>query len=103
MHEQIAKTILEQIFYQDPAALTAWGARQFEVIKNGVKFHFHTPKYSGNVFVTIELNSMDTYDIKVWKMKGGKKEQLDSKKDIYFDMLIETLDSLIDEKEKIFF
>ena len=79
------------------------GARQFEVIENGVKFHIHTPKYTDTVFVTIELNSMDTYDINVWNVKNEKKKHLDSNRGIYFDLLIDTLDSMIDEKEIIFF
>lgn len=99
-NKEIAKTILKQIAIQDRMALTAWGASQFLVIKNGVQFRIRTPKYKIGVLVKIQLNSMDTYDIEVFRLSGAYIKVLETAKDIYVDMMIETLDELIEGKQK---
>lgn len=100
---EVGRTILEQIMCQDIDALTAWGAHKLMYINNGVSFCIHTPIYNeGNVYVKITLNSMDTYDIEVIKIIEDTKETLKTCKDIYWDMLIGSLDELIDDKTIIF-
>ncbi len=101
----IAKTILNQIYVQDKDALLAWGASEFVALHDGVQFKIRTPLYQRGVRVKIILNSMDTYDIEVFRITNGRVNTLKTSNDIYFDMLIEILDDLIegDKKEIAFF
>ncbi|MCM3405495.1 hypothetical protein [Cytobacillus oceanisediminis] len=99
----VAKTILRQIQAQDPHALMAWGANRFIGTKNGVSFHIRTPKYKKGVHVKITLNDYDTYDIEVIRISGVTREVIDTQNGVFCDMLIDSLDSLIDEKEIVLF
>ena len=97
---QIAQTILNQIKIQDRWALSAWGATEYVALENGVQFKIRTPLYQRGVRVKITLNSMDTYDIEVFRIVNVEVKVLKTATDIYADMLIETLDSLIEEDKK---
>jgi hypothetical protein len=101
---EIAKTILHQIKIQDRWALSSWGATNSINLGNGVQFDIRTPFYPKGVKIRIQLNNMDTYDIEVIQVSGEKVSVLETKKDIYCDMLIGTIDSLIekDMKNQIF-
>lgn len=96
----IAKTILDQIQAQDIFALSAWGVNELVDIGNGVQFKIRTPLYPKGVRVKIVLNVMDTYDIEVFRIINGKVNLLKNANSVYFDMLIETLDDLIEEDKK---
>ncbi|MED3563795.1 hypothetical protein [Bacillus xiapuensis] len=96
----IAQTIIYQIIEQDLNALPAWGVNEVVDLHNGVQFDIRTPLYPEGVKVKIILNWMDTYDIEVIKVTGTKAETLKTANDVYFDMLIEVLDKLIEEDKK---
>ncbi|MEB6550172.1 hypothetical protein MXL46_13840 [Heyndrickxia sporothermodurans] len=100
MNTEIAKTILNQIRILDKFALMAWGTSEFVALQNGVQFKIRTPLYKRGGRVKITLNSMDTYDIEVFKIVKSEIITLKKSNDIYCDQLVEVLDSLIEEDEK---
>ncbi|MBU8732484.1 hypothetical protein KM915_20770 [Cytobacillus oceanisediminis] len=95
----IGQTIINQIIALDRYALMAWGVTEISYFEDGVQFRIHTTKYQDNEQVKITLNHSDTYDIEVIRVEGNKIIKLDELNDIYNDMLVECLDSLIEMKE----
>jgi len=88
---KVAETIVYTIRKLDRMAFFAWGAKNLIGTKNGLRF-----KTSGCVkrklWVHIELNAKDLYDVEFFRIWKGEKKLVASVEDIYFDSLIETID-----------
>lgn len=100
MENTLAKTILSQIQVQDKFALMAWGFKNPVALKNGIQFSISTPLYPKGVKLIVTLNSMDTYDIEVIRIHGLEVKILETSQGIYADMLIESIDELIEKDKK---
>ncbi|MCP3764573.1 hypothetical protein NLX67_19720 [Domibacillus sp. A3M-37] len=101
-HIQIANTILDQIRALDKWALPAWGANEFNAVKNGVQFKIKTPLYQRGVRVKITLNGKDLYDIEVFRIHGPNLKVIETAEDVFFEDLTERIDSLIEKDKKDF-
>jgi len=64
--------------------------RNFVAIENGIRFQFSgCKKYS---YIQIELNSMDLYNISLFKAYKNEKKNLVEVKDFYADMMKEYIE-----------
>jgi len=90
---QIARTILNQIKYQDKSALMAWGAKSFcslsetESTIGGLSFQVNGLTHKG--WVTIKLDWSDTYTV-VFTNKN--REVIKTIEGVYCDMLVDIID-----------
>jgi len=90
---QIARTILEQIKYDDKWALMAYGAKNFTALneskdfQGGIKFQVNGLKHKGTVI--IQLKWIDTYTIIFIDKKGITMKEVE---DVYCDTLVDVLD-----------
>lgn len=112
MSLEVANTIKKQIMAGDYWALARWGANQYigysegndgfngAYILGGLGFKIRTPKYPRGVRVTIYLNGMDTYDIRICRINGTNLTELDFVENIYCDQLAEVIDRKIENERK---
>jgi hypothetical protein len=95
----VANEILRQIKAQDFWALGAWGYQKPLAIKEngcyGVNFKVNGTKTKRGSSITITLNAMDLYDVKLSRFYNGTLKVDGEVKDVYFDQLIEVIDSLV--------
>ena len=90
----VATTIRDQIKAIDPAALMAWGARQYVGSENALRFRVSGLKFRGIVAIT--LNGRDLYDIELGNPRKSKWVVKHSINDVYCDQLVEVLDRYIE-------
>jgi hypothetical protein len=91
----IAHTIISQIRSIDKFALSAWGAKEFVSLPNGLQF-----KTSGSVrkhkgYVKISLNGADLYDIEAFTIRVGEIKVKRQITDIFVEDLVSWLDQII--------
>ena len=90
----VAKTILEQIKTIDPRALWAWGAKDYVGSEDSIQFKVGgMTRWKGKV--VIKLNGSDLYDVRFIRLRGTKFLEDVTKKDIYAEDLVNTLDEKI--------
>ena len=99
-NKQIAQTIMQQMHYgyDQKIMLMSWGFNSPTIINNGIRFKVKGQLHRGYVEVT--LNGSDLYDVRgfhTWGKKGIIEDF--TMKDIYFDVLVETLDCYIETPE----
>lgn len=98
-NQAIAQEILRQCGARN---LMGWGVRQRVAIENGVRFDisaFGKKKH----FVEVVLNAMDTYDVKIVKVKRERIEgtrmtlparvEVEEINDVYNDVLADVVES----------
>lgn len=97
-NRRIAEIILEQMQYghERKVILGSWGFSKPSIIERGLRFHVNGALHRGWVDVT--LNGCDLYDIRVWRTWGKKTIEVTSREDIYFDVLVEVIDRIVETK-----
>jgi hypothetical protein len=93
--EQVAKTIISQIKSIDFWFLASIGYNSPSFYKNSLSFKVNGSKV-GHAWVKITLNSMDTYDIEVFKIRKFKAIDLGKSEGVYSDMLVDVLKNLVE-------
>lgn len=81
---EIAKTILSQLGGNKFIAMT--GAKNFGAGKNSLSFKIGRNLSKAN-YVKIELNVMDTYDVKFIRIHGPNFNIVKELNNVYFDQL----------------
>jgi len=105
----VGKTIFEQIKMLAPRpVLWSWGASKFQVFKEnqikgigedylgGLVFYARGFKHKGHVFVT--LAGSDTYTVTIGHLRRGTVKPKKQVKEVYFDELVDTIDTLIEKQ-----
>lgn len=92
---KVARTIISQIKEADYWFLARIGYNSPSFGKNSVSFKVNGSKV-GHAWVKITLNSLDTYDIEVFKIRKFKLVELGSANGIYCDMLVNSLKDLVE-------
>jgi len=91
----VAKTIIRQIKRLDPLAFTAWGAKEFVEMRNGLKFKTSgLCKWKGYVYVKYN-EGLDMYDIefaKVHKLEWKREKEVTG---LFYDQLIDVIDGVV--------
>lgn len=96
--DAIRQTVLEQIRAFDPWALMAYGAEGYQTLpesdmyQGGVSFRVNGLVYVGLVEIALMWN--DTYRIRTFGQDMRRQE--DEVNEVYFDMLVEILDRLVE-------
>lgn len=96
-NKEVAQTILSQIKTIDFWALGAWAARQYTVLNDeygGVQFKINCPKLK-NGFVQVILNGSDLYNVRFFKVWGGKITVDETIKDVYAEDLVNVIDGRV--------
>ena len=90
-----AKTILSQIKSIDPMSVWAWGAKDFVATSKGLQFRTGgLAKFKGLVHIKYNEGS-DLYDVDFLKMKKGMPSVVSATNEVYADMLVEVIDSVV--------
>ena len=87
----MAKYILS-IFKTQPNVVCSWGFRSPYVVKNGLRFHVNGFQHKGWCEVVYD-EGRDTFTFRTIGNKGVVKYEID---DVYFDNLIEVIDSTVE-------
>lgn len=99
--KNIAQTIIDQIKATDFWFLARVGYNSPSFLNNTLHFKVNGSKV-GYAYVSITLNSMDTYDIQVFKIRRAKfdikKTILGTSEGIYSDGLVQALNYLVEGK-----
>jgi len=101
-HMIYAQEIKNQIVAQSPMALMSYGAQKFlahgetETRRAALEFRVNGYKHKGIVRISLCWN--DTYTVETIKIRKGEIKICGSFDDVYFDQLIEVLDTLIEGK-----
>lgn len=96
--DAIRQTVLEQIRAMDAWALMAYGAEGYQTLaendmyRGGVSFRVNGLAYVGLVEIALMWN--DTYRIRTFSPDMSRLR--DEVTDVYFDMLVEVLDRLVE-------
>jgi hypothetical protein len=101
---EIARTIQHQIKATDPMALWAWGSKDYVALNEGkmgenyvlggLQFKVSGMKHKGLVLVRLMGN--DTYTVEIGKVWKGEWKSKAIVSDVYCDMLMETIDGLVE-------
>ena len=84
---------LKQLLSYDRTIFWSWGAQNFVNYGNKIlKFKVNGHHHKGNVFIS--LNGNDLFDVVLTSIQNNIKEQI---KDIYFDDLVDILDTKIEK------
>ena len=90
-----AKTILSYINSTDPRAVWAWGAKDFVALPDGLQFRTGgLAKFKGLIHIKYN-HGTDLYDIEFLKIKKGLPVVVASTSDVYADMLVDVVDSVV--------
>ena len=87
----IANTIREQLYMGGRNKVWSWGSHAWKGGENFLMF-----RVTGRVFrgvVKITVNSMDTYDIELMKLKGELVKRIEG---IYCDNLTDVIDEFVE-------
>lgn len=99
---EIANEIIRQIKAIQYFFLASIGFNSPAAVENGVTFKVNGRKV-GYAYVEIKLNAMDTYDVRVFKVRRVKFDikvtELGKSQDVYSDNLVSVLSSLVDGKD----
>ena len=96
-NKEVAQTILSQIKAIDFWALGSWAARNYTILNDqmgGVQFKINCPKLK-NAFVQVVLNGSDLYDIRFFKVWGGKITVDETVNDVYAENLVNVIDGRV--------
>jgi len=97
----IAETILAQIKAFDPFAMMAYGAKNLVILNEthqysgGLSFKVNGFRHKGTVEIALMFN--DTYRVRTFNRTLTKIK--DEVKDVYFEDLVQVLDSLIEDRK----
>jgi hypothetical protein len=110
MSRQIAETIVQQIMTLTPVPVRwSWGARNWQCVDAGqiegigedylgaLKFNVSGHHHKGHVIVSLAGN--DTYTVTIGHVRKGKIKPKKQVKDVYFDMLGDIIDDLVERIE----
>ena len=105
--KSVAETILAQLNYVK-TEVWAWGSKDFMFLERDVDgsilpaliFSIRTPKVpkNGKVIISYALGE-DTYIVEAVTIKNGVETKIGMIKDVYFDNLHSTINSLIETKD----
>lgn len=93
--QEIAKTIVGQLRALDKWAMASWGANQLLALEDGLQFKVRGSKIKAGGHVQIRLNAMDTYDVKLLRVRGTSVKEVSRVDGVYVDQLVEVLDDMI--------
>lgn len=103
--------VVQNILYQlktNSRELIAWGSKGFTALEYEIdsqryptlRFSIRTPKVKSGGFVYIAyVPGYDTYIVQAVKVRGDKVTILGTQYDVYFDMLHDVINSLIEDPE----
>ena len=107
---EIGKEIFAQIKHLTPQpVLWSWGASKFQAFKEnqiegigeyylgGLVFYVRGAKHKGHVVVTLAGN--DTYTVSIGHLKKRAIMPKKQVKEVYFDMLPDIIDGLIEKQD----
>lgn len=80
------------IFKTKPNVICSWGFRSPYVVRNGVRFHVNGFQHRGWCEVVYD-EGRDTFTFRTFGNKGVTKYEID---DVYFDNLIDVIDSAVE-------
>lgn len=109
--KEIAQTILQQIKTTDPAALMAWGSKNYVALPEvklpamragetprlqlgGVQFAVNGRKFRG--YVQVSLMSNDTYTVRTFRLYKGRMNVKHEQAEVYCEELMVAIDSVIE-------
>jgi len=108
---KVAQTILEQIKALTPTPVFwSWGASKFEAVRENqikglghdysgaLKFYVRGHHHKGHVIVSLACD--DTYTVSIGNVRKGEIKPKKQIEGVYFDMLSDTIDDLIERKEE---
>lgn len=104
----VGQTIFSQIKAQTPTAVIwSWGASSFKSFSEkyfqdiphlgGLLFKVRGRVHSGHIM--IQLSPSDTYTVSTGKLYKGEFRKITTLEGVYFDMLPQVLDTLIETPE----
>lgn len=114
--QQIAKTILEQIKATTPTpVLWSWGASKWQMLGEstdmrrsikglehsylgGLMFYVRGHHHKGHVVITLGLD--DLYVVSIGHVRKGEMKPKKQIEGVYFDMLGEVIDELVERKDE---
>lgn len=93
--QAIAKEIVKQLRATNKWAMASWGANQLIALDDGLQFKAKGSKLKVGGRVQIRLNSLDLYDVRVFRVSGTKITEVANAESLYADALVDILDAFI--------
>lgn len=92
MDYTIVNEIRRQLYAGSKIKVWSWGSHAWTAMdENTLRFRVTGKLFRG--YVTVKLNSMDTYDITLSKLNGTIEKEI---KDIYNDQLTDVIDNAVE-------